>query len=70
MSGLMNELGYSYMKGEKRQIYMESDANVAFRAAYLKKKLANRNTTVGHNGNVYNGVHRPEVYLDELDLNC
>ncbi|KAG6948615.1 hypothetical protein JG687_00015369 [Phytophthora cactorum] len=61
MSRLLVELGYSYVVGEKRHIFMESPGNVAFRETYLAKKLPNRITFVGR--------RRPEVYLDESFCN-
>ncbi|KAG6948328.1 hypothetical protein JG688_00015146 [Phytophthora aleatoria] len=66
---VLHELGVYYLKGKKRHIDAESERNVAFRAACLSKKLANRAKLPGPNGSVRMGVARPEFYLDESFYN-
>ncbi|KAE8914986.1 hypothetical protein PF003_g539 [Phytophthora fragariae] len=61
MTRLLHELGFLYLKGETSHIYAESEGNVAFRSAYLSKKLADRANIPGNNGSVRLGVDRPEV---------
>ncbi|KAE9211678.1 hypothetical protein PF004_g15850 [Phytophthora fragariae] len=68
MNRLLVELGYHYIKGEKRHIHADSEGNVAFRETYLAKKLANRVKVQGRYG-VSWGVVRPEVFLDESYCN-
>ncbi|GMF17764.1 unnamed protein product [Phytophthora lilii] len=60
MQRVLYELNFSYIKGESRHMYAESEAHIAFRTSYLRKKVANR---------VGTAVARPEVYLDESFCN-
>ncbi|KAJ8524936.1 hypothetical protein ON010_g16180 [Phytophthora cinnamomi] len=60
MQRVLGELNFHHIKGERRHIYAESEANIAFRTSYLRKKVANR---------VGTAVSRPEVYLDESFCN-
>eukprot|EP00644_Phytophthora_capsici_P018269 jgi/Phyca11/127339/e_gw1.68.187.1 len=58
MRRICRKLGFVYVRGKKRHYVAESSANVAFRASYLQKKLANRRGKTGRPCN-------PEVFLDE-----
>ncbi|KAF0695725.1 hypothetical protein As57867_013411, partial [Aphanomyces stellatus] len=61
MRRVLNRLGYRHQKGRGRYYLAESEANVAFRGHYLRKKLANRDRR--------NNPVQPEVFLDESYCN-
>jgi len=61
MQRVLNELNFHHVKGETRHMYGKYEANVAFRAKYLAKKVSNRAGA---------GLNRPEVYLDESFCNA
>jgi hypothetical protein len=61
MRRLLRKLGFTYIQGESRHYLAESDANVAYRATYLQRKITNRDG----NGNPI----VPEVFLDESYVN-
>ncbi|POM80339.1 Hypothetical protein PHPALM_1837 [Phytophthora palmivora] len=57
----LNELNFYYIVGKKRHIAADTPGNVAFRGAYLEKKLANRLPV--SNGAL--NLSQTEVFLDE-----
>eukprot|EP00644_Phytophthora_capsici_P005261 jgi/Phyca11/96683/e_gw1.1.1766.1 len=61
MQRVLGELDFRYVKGEKRHMHANSEANIVFRNTYLQHKIANR---------VGEAVDRPEVYLDESFCNA
>jgi hypothetical protein len=61
MCRLVRKLGFTYIQGESRHYLAESDANVAYRATYLQRKITN----CDDNGNPI----VPEVFLDESYVN-
>ncbi|KAF0728925.1 hypothetical protein Ae201684P_003499 [Aphanomyces euteiches] len=61
MRRVLVRMGFKHQKGRTRFYLAETDANVAFRAKYLRKKITNR---------CENGCPiQPEVYLDESYCN-
>jgi hypothetical protein len=58
---VLRQMGIRFIKGKSRNIMAESATNVAFRAQYLRKKVAN----LSRRGFPI----RPEVYLDETFCN-
>lgn len=58
---VLRRMGMRFIKGKSRNILAESTANVAFRAQYLKKKLANLDEN--------NFPERPAVFLDHTFCN-
>jgi hypothetical protein len=52
----LNDMGFKHLRGQNRHYLAESAENVAFRATYLQKREANRDTR----GNPI----LPEVFLD------
>eukprot|EP00644_Phytophthora_capsici_P002480 jgi/Phyca11/106003/e_gw1.11.612.1 len=61
MQRVLGGLDFRYVKGEKKHMYANSEANIAFRNKYLQQIIANR---------VGEAVDRPEVYLDESFCNA
>ncbi|KAH9078621.1 hypothetical protein Ae201684P_019700 [Aphanomyces euteiches] len=62
MRRVLRKMGYTFVKGRGRFYLAESDANVAFRAKYLRKKLDNRYESST------NPIY-PKVFLDESYCN-